>query len=382
MHAGASRGTHYDAIVVGAGPGGTTTAHYLAKAGVRTLLVDKAVFPRDKVCGDLLPHACVEIARELGVFDALLEVPHGESRQLVLRNEREQLRLADRHYLAVTRSRFDDLLFRSVRNVVDTLEGTMVRAVATCDGIARVQVVDASGAAEEKTAHFVVGADGYSSVVARGLNRLWRAERIAIALRGYFGNVPLAEDEIHFYYLEDCSPGYVWAFPVGDGIVNVGFGVLRRDYEKHVGSLRTWFNALLRSTPLSEQFRGAELLGEVASWPLPLAEGPEPLHGDGIVLVGDAAGLVDPFWGHGIDSAMVSGKLAARAIVAALGGGATRERALQDYTDAVSARFAATWQFHLLLREQIATCHSLLGFTPLELLRMLLGVDSGAVEPL
>jgi flavin-dependent dehydrogenase len=248
--------------------------------------------------------------------------------------------------------------------------------------LSRVQLTTTSGARLERQARIIVGADGYSSVVARRARRGRRADGLALAVRGYWKNVPIAEDEIHFYYLKDCSPGYVWVFPVGSGLANIGLFVFQSEYRKHAGPLGAWFEDLLGRSPLRERLQGAEPVGRSVSWSLPLAMDLEPLHGDGFVLVGDAAGLVDPFWGHGIDSAMVSGKLAATAIAEALSGGNREERALQGYTDAVRNEFDAMWQSSQALQSQIATLNRLLGATPLEHIQRSLGAREAMVEPL
>lgn len=375
-----------DVIVVGAGPGGTTTALYLARAGIRTLLVDKETFPRDKACGDLLPNACLEVLEDLGLRGQLDALPHGNPRCLVLRTETEQIRLENASYVTVSRVAFDDMLFRSAKARVETLEGARVERVHPLEGgLSRVQLVTEQGERIEKVARLVVGADGYASVVARrahGARRGWGSDRLALSVRGYWKNVPIADDELHFYYLRECSPGYIWVFPIGEGIVNIGLGVLTSDYRKHAGPLRRWFETLLRQSPLREHLRGAEPHGHLLSWSLPLGGAPEPLHGDGFVLVGDAGGLVDPFWGHGIDSAMVSGRLASIAIAEALSGRQPMERAFQGYTDAVHDTYQGAWSAHRALRDQLAALNALLGGTPLEHLQRSLGARSAVIEPL
>jgi flavin-dependent dehydrogenase len=136
---------------------------------------------------------------------------------------------------------------------------------------------------------------------------------------------------------------------------------------------------LLARPPLDDWFRHAELVEPMLSWSLPLAGEREPLHGDGVVLVGDAAGLVDPFWGHGIDSAMLSGRYAATAIAEALSHGDFDGDALGRYSDCVHDYFEATWQSRRGLRSQIRVLNNLLGITPLEHFQRWLG-ESGEVH--
>ena len=372
----------YDVIVVGGGPGGSTAARYLAHEGLRTLLVDKEVFPRDKACGDVLPGACLEIVGELGLGEEVRALSHA-TRRMVLRTETTELRLENRPYLSVPRRAFDDLLFKSVAARVDTLEGARVEHVGEpVSGLSRVQMTTDGGARLERDARFVIGADGYSSVVARRAHRRPRTDRLALSVRGYWKNVAVAQDELEFYYLRECSPGYVWVFPARDGLANIGLYVTTSEYRKHPGPLRAWLERLLSQSPLRERLEAAGPVGAPAAWSCPLAIDIEPLYGDDFVLVGDAGGLVDPFWGHGIDSAMVSGKLAAVAVADVLCRGVPKQRAMQGYTSAVVAHFGAAWGSGAAMLKEVAALNALLGGTPLEHIRQSIGARDAVVTPL
>lgn len=373
----------YDVIVVGAGPGGSTAALYAARAGLRTLVVEKERFPRDKACGDLLPGACLEIVRELELSRDLEAIPSRRVDRVVFANESERLVLENRDFSAVQRRLFDNLLFSAARKHVDTVEGVRVDGLLVSGGrISGVRAMRADGSRAEWIGRVVVGADGYSSVVGRRLRRRPRPERLALSTRGYFRGVELPSNEAHFYYLRGCSPGYVWMFPVRDGYVNVGLYMFACDYQGRGRPLRDLFAEIFARPPLDEWFRRAELVEPLLSWSLPLAGDAEPLHGDGFVLVGDAAGLVDPFWGHGIDSAMVSARLAMETIADALRHGHATSDVLAGYSAAVYERFDAAWQARRGLRSQIRVLTDLLGITPLEHFQKWLGEKMVLDEPL
>ena len=371
----------YDVIVVGAGPAGSTTALYAARSGLRTLLIDKENFPRDKACGDLLPAACLEILSDLGLSHELEASRCCRVRCVVFSNENERLVLDGRNFVSVQRKSFDHLLFAAARECTDTLEGFRVEALlGTENHVSGIRAMAADGRELEATARVVVGADGYSSVVARSLRRRAQPERLALAVRGYARGVPMSRDEGHFYYFQSCSPGYLWAFPIGDDLANVGLYLFANDYKTRRRPLRALFEDLLRQGPLREWFSGAEFVEPLLSWSLPLAGECEPLHGNGVVVVGDAAGLVDPFWGHGIDSAMVSGRLAAATIARALERSDSAGSALRSYTDAVYEHFGTTWRERRALATQVRALNTLLGTTPLDHFRRWLGEADGVVE--
>lgn len=201
-------------------------------------------------------------------------------------------------------------------------------------------------------------------------------------MRGYWKNVAVAQDELEFYYLRECSPGYVWVFPARDGLANIGLYVTTSEYRKHPGPLRAWLERLLSQSPLRERLEAAGPVGAPAAWSCPLAIDIEPLYGDDFVLVGDAGGLVNPFWGHGIDSAMVSGKLAAVAVADVLCRGVPKQRAMQGYTSAVVAHFGAAWGSGAAMLKEVAALNALLGGTPLEHIRRLIGARDAVVTPL
>lgn len=370
----------YDVIVVGAGPGGSTTALYAARAGLGVLLVDKEVFPRDKACGDLLPGVCLQILGDLGLSREIESLGGRRIGRVVFANETDRLVLNGRDFASIKRKAFDQLLFSTAETCVDTLEGRVERLLISEGRVTGIRVKCADGSYREKTARVVVGADGYSSIVARTVRGPLEPDRLAVATRGYFRGIPVPEDTACFYYLHGCSPGYVWIFPVGGGLANVGLYVFANDYKGRGKALRSSFEAHLHEQPLSDWFRGAELVEPLLSWSLPLAGEGDPLHGDGVVLVGDAAGLVDPFWGHGIDSAMVSGRLAAETIARALAQGDSSADALGGYSDAVHAHFAATWRARRGLGAQIRALNALLGATPLDHFRRWLGESEASVE--
>lgn len=338
----------HDVVVVGAGPGGSTTAAYLAGLGLDVALLEKATFPRDKICGDgLTPRAVKELVRlgvdtseEAGwVHNRGLRVYGGNGRPFTL----DWPELADFPPYGMTRRRteLDELLARhAVSRGAHLVEGARVTEPLLHGGrIVGVRTRDG----RTFRAPVVVAADGNSSrlAVAMGIRRAEKRP-MGVAVRSYVTS-PRHDGEYMESWLElwdgrpgesNLLPGYGWAFPMGDGTVNVGLGMLntspafaKTDYR---AMMRTW----LENTPEEWGFRPENLQVPIKGMALPMAFNRKPHYKDGLLLVGDAGGMVNPFNGEGIDSAMQAGRIAAGVIVDAKSRGfgtASAERALTGY---------------------------------------------------
>lgn len=351
-----------DVIVVGAGPAGSATAHRLAQAGRDVLLLEKARFPRDKVCGDgLTPRAVrslinmgIDVGRERGwgYNQGLRIIAQGRTYEL------PWPALADfpNYGLVRARSELDQLLARHAvaagarlaeqSKVVAPLREPRTGRIA---GV-RVQPVDErgrrAGAEIEYRAAVVVAADGVSSRMAVAAGITVRVDRpLGVAVRGYAPS-PRSREEWMESWLELRSegkllPGYGWVFGLADGRVNIGLGILNTsdafgnvDYHDQ---LRRW----LRETPPHWQLREHADTMAIKGMALPMGFNRSPHYANGMLLVGDAGGMVNPFNGEGIDYALEAGALAGERIAAALAApdAVARERELHRYAEELSARY-------------------------------------------
>ncbi|QRP45480.1 geranylgeranyl reductase family protein [Amycolatopsis sp. FDAARGOS 1241] len=346
-----------DVIVVGAGPAGSTAATYLARAGVDVLLLEKTEFPREKVCGDGLTPRGVKQLIDLGldtsegagwVHNRGLRIITGD---LTLELDWPDLTSYPPYGVARTRQDFDDLLAKTaVKAGARLYERTTVTGAIT-NSAGRVVGVEAK-VGPEKTpvsyrAPLVLACDGVSARLALSVGIEKNEKRpMGVAVRRYYKSPrhdePFIEGHLELWDRSDprdpkLLPGYGWAFPLGDGTVNVGLGMLSTS-----GSFRnTDYRALLRQwldgTPEEWGYREENAIGKVGGAGLPMGFNRTPHYRDGLLLLGDAGGMVSPFNGEGISAAMESAQLAAEVVVQALARreGPSRERALEGYPRAV-----------------------------------------------
>ena len=353
-----------DVIVVGAGPGGSTAASYLASAGVDVLLLEKTAFPREKVCGDgFTPRA----VRELVALGIDLDAPgwiRNRGLRIVGGGHRLELGwpdLADYPSYGLVRTRldFDEILARHAQKSGARLHERTAVTGPVLDDAGRIvgvtgRPVDDDGrkVGNDITyrAPVVIAADGNSTRLSLAMGLRRRDDRpLGVAVRTYYTSPRHRDDHLESWLeLWDGAPGasallpgYGWIFGVGDGTVNVGLGILNTSSAfQHVDYkdlLRRW----LDNTPDEWGLREANRTAPVRGAALPMGFNRKPHYAGGLLLVGDAGGMVNPFNGEGIAYAMESGKLAAEVVTQALRRTrrAARERTLQGYVAALDARY-------------------------------------------
>lgn len=360
---GWSAGGDADVIVVGAGPGGSSTAHHLAALGHSVIVLEKARFPRDKVCGDGLTPGAV---RELIRMGVRMDPADGWMRNKGLRvigGGHEillpwpELASYPDYGMAKARMSLDHTLARHAQHSgADLREGVTATGPVLDErsgrvvGV-RVRTTNPDGTrGEEGTlrAPVVVDAGGVAARIATSLG-LEKSENrpMGVAVRTYFRS-PRHDDEWMESQLElwdgprersNLLPGYGWIFALGDGTVNVGLGSVsstaratRLDYKD---LFRTW----MRNAPESWEFTPENQVGELRSAALPMAFNRQPLYRKGLLLVGDSGGMVSPFNGEGIEYALMAGRIAADVVAQALArtSGYGHEKALRAYPAAMKA---------------------------------------------
>lgn len=325
----------------------------MARAGLDVLLVEKDRFPRDKICGDAISGKSVDILRELGMLDKMvagkslgswgitLSGPMGD--EVTIPFTKDFNRPVAPGFVS-TRLEFDQIVFSFAEESGATIwQDTSVVALVR-EGTKVVGArVKRDGAEVEVSAPIVIGADGAYSVVVRelGIDQLDENHYCA-GLRAYYDGVSGFTDQnnIEIHFVDESIPGYFWIFPLPDGRANVGLGMLSSVIKERDIKLKQLLDKLVDLPQFRDRFAGATRIGPVKGWGLPLGSKPRTMAGDGWMLVGDAASLIDPFTGEGIGNAIFSGWKAGEWAIQAKRTGKYDAAYLSGYEASVMERLA------------------------------------------
>ncbi len=312
----------FDVIIVGGGPAGAACAIKLAASGLKIALLDKAIFPRDKTCGDALS---VDVINQLAMLsDTLVKSFTASANKIpsygvkifspnhqfvdipfIYKNEKSCGYISPRYS-------FDNVLFQHIKEHTDieTFEGCSINKAERHEN--KVTLKTDLGDFE---AQMIIGADGAHSVVAKNLSNITvDKEHYSAGLRVYYEGVVSFHEEnfIELHFFKEILPGYLWIFPLAGNEANVGIGMLSSMVSKNKVNLKETLQKLISTHPnLKERFKNATPLETIKGYGLPLGSKKRNISGERFLLVGDAAALIDPFSGEGIANAIRSGRVAA-----------------------------------------------------------------------
>ena len=342
----------YDLIIVGGGPAGATATLYAARRGLKVLLLDKARFPRDKVCGDALSGKSIAILHELDLLEQVRQLPgapirtivfgspaHDEVRIEMSRHDHRDLltgKVLPMDCFVIRRQVLDAFLFGEARaRATACLEDFAVQDLIFAEGrVCGVRGQDRSGEKREFRGRLVLGCDGFNSIVARKTGYYQHDPRHSlVALRCYYENIADLKDQIELHYVDEVKPGYFWIFPLENGGANVGIGMMHEHLKKRGINLKEALRQVISRPPFAQRFAQARPLEEPVGWNLPVASKRRRIHGEGFMLLGDAGGLIDPFTGEGIGNALYSARLAVETAAQALDAGDLSAAFLSRYEE-------------------------------------------------
>jgi geranylgeranyl reductase family protein len=346
-----SEAESYDLIIVGGGPAGAASTLYAKRQGLKVLLVDKARFPRDKICGDALSGKAVAILHDLELLDKVQDLPgatidtvvfgspdHVETNIDLSSHEHRDLltgKVMPMKGFVIRRKIFDNFLFEEARRVADTcIEECTVKDLLQEDSRTVGIIATTNGETREFKSKLVLGCDGFNSIVSRKAGLYDHDGRhLIVALRCYYENVADVSDQIELHFVDEVRPGYFWIFRLDNGQVNVGIGMVHDAMKRRNINLKDALDQVISRPPFAERFRNAKPLEKPVGWNLPVGSKRRKIHGNGFLILGDAAGLIDPFTGEGIGNAFYSARLAVDTAVEAISENNFSERFLKRYED-------------------------------------------------
>lgn len=312
-------------LVVGAGPAGSTTAALIAQGGIDVLLVDKATFPREKICGDGLTPRSVAAIKQMGLLPRLEEagaLPVKGARIVAPDGQRIDVgfdEIEDKYPpfgLTIPRKTLDSVLLQYAQDSGARFVGAFrVREWIERDGaIAGVRGLW-DGDVAEIHAPLTCLATGGAVPLVKQAGLLATAPPLIRAARAYFSGAEGLEPLFQLIFDRELIPGYGWIFPMHGGMANIGAGVFQEGrFARQAVSPKSLFDLFIeRSSIAGRYLTGYRMEGKVESYPLRADFLTAQTFRNGLLLVGEAAGLVNPVNGEGVDYALESGLLAAQA---------------------------------------------------------------------
>ncbi len=351
----------YDIAIIGAGPAGTATALALHESGLRVALIDKATFPRDKICGDAVP------CQAFKAMDLINPEWGQKMRQISSRTDIKTSTLFLPHAKPLSinwvlpafnckRINFDNFLFQLVRNETNTevIENKKLENISKEEDGLNCHFQDGFCL----KAKVLIGCDGANSVVRKQLDKKdQNTERITAVRTYYYGIKGLKPGVNEFHLLKDLFPGYLWIFSVDSGLANVGIGLLQGAKKRSKKNIK--LSDVLKDIPttipsLAERFQDAKIQDRIKAFVLPVGTRRNRISGHRFLLCGDAAALVDPLQGHGVDKAIWSGMIAAKQAVRIINSNDFSQKSMKQYDKLLYKKLGAELSRNTLILRLIS----------------------------
>lgn len=337
--------------ILGAGPGGAATALKLSYLGIPNILIDKSIFPRDKVCGDALSgkvsvlfdrldpnimNRFREIAVPYDVWGIRFVPPNTPPIDLYFPLKSDQIGIAPGY--VSKRMDFDNFLINEVkkRDNITFYEGINIEEInKTLEGF---ELSDKSGHFKVSTRMLLIANGANSAFTKKYAGIVKEPKHYAGAVRAYYENVTIESNKnlIELHFIDEIVPGYFWIFPLPNNQSNVGLGLRTDVISKRKLNMKKCMEDIISNHPvLSKRFENASRLSEIVGYGLPLGSKKRTISGDHFMLIGDAAYLVDPMTGEGIGNAIYSGFMAAEQTQKCLESNNFTAKYISDYDERV-----------------------------------------------
>lgn len=352
-------------IIIGAGPAGCSASIYLSKYKIPHIVIEKDIFPRDKICGDALSGKVVSQLKRINPewieemkggaiaepsWGVVFSSPNGNAVDIPFRYKPAEA--AHSPGFISKRVDFDYFLFQKLdAEFAEVLQGQEVKDLDIDPTRVLVKSNDF-----EISAEIVISAEGVRGLVAKKmLNDQLDPKHHCAGLRAYYSGVtelhPQGFIELHF--VKEALPGYFWIFPLPNGQANVGIGMLSSYVSRKKVNLKKLMTEVIESPQFKSRFKNAKLEGKIVGLGLPLGSKKRPLSGNRFILTGDSGALIDPFTGEGIGNAMYSGKWAAEQVNQCLLENDFSANKLEAYDKLVYKKLGKEFQVSYLMQKLI-----------------------------
>lgn len=317
-----------DVIIVGGGPSGSVCAYYLAKAGVKVMLIDSKNFPRDKICGDFVSPIGLNELKKIGIW----ELDGFENTNLIfgatvfingeplITNKLPFIKGLPNYGRVIPRVILDNWIVEAAKKQgAEIITPCKLKHYSVNDNHVMI-TCDHDGIEKHFIAKLLIGADGSNSKVSRILNgNKLNPENKIVAVRAYFENLDCKSTHAELFFSSKCFPGYYWFFPTSATTANVGIGMMLESFPKEEKNLQTLLIDMIENDlSFRAKLGKGKIVDKIVGFPLSIYNPRATLVKDRVLLVGDAAGLVHAINGEGMQYAMQSGRWAAESIIKCL----------------------------------------------------------------